>query len=96
MGIEDASGVPGRAGKVRDAVSGAREVGGDFAARLAKAASELDDARTQAAAALDRRDQIIVEADREGMSQRAIARFARVSQPHVIRVVAAAALKDTA
>lgn len=66
-----------------------REVAGDLTPRLTKAASDISDARKQLDVALDRRDELIVQADREGMTQRAIARAAGVSQPHVLRVLAA-------
>lgn len=67
-----------------------REVVADLTPRLAAAAGEVADLRKQLDVALQRRDALIVQARTEGMTQVAIARAAKVSQPHIIRVLAAA------
>ena len=67
-----------------------RAVAGDIAPRLAKARDDVAEARQQLDLALERRDKLIVQARTEHMSQKAIALHAGVSQPHIVRLLAAA------
>lgn len=67
-----------------------REVALDLRPRLEKAAADVEDARKQLDVALTRRDTLVVQARTEGMSQKAIATAAKISQPHVVRLLAAA------
>jgi DNA-directed RNA polymerase specialized sigma subunit len=71
-------------------VGSVRAVARDLAPRLRKAADDVADARKAVELALERRDKLIVQARTEGMSQTAIATHARVSQPHIVRLLAAA------
>ena len=73
-------------------MSRAREIPDEIGPRLDKATADIEDLRRQLELALTRRDQIIVQADRDGWTQRAIARRAKVSQPHVLRIVAGTVL----
>lgn len=61
----------------------------DMPARLAAAADYVESTKTAARLAVAQRNQLIVDAiDEHGMSQQLVAKHARVSQPHVIRVLA--------
>lgn len=59
----------------------------DFLPRIEAAADEIDDARALVRAATQRRDQLILDAVDAGVSQRAVAKAARVGQPRIIRIL---------
>lgn len=67
-----------------------REVLADMAPRLESAATEVEDARKALDLALERRNELIVAAVDQGMTQRRIAALSRIGSPHVIRILAAA------
>ena len=59
--------------------------------RIEASAARYADLTKQAADEREVRDRLIVEAvDEAGMSQRAVARAAGISQPHLIRILAEA------
>lgn len=59
----------------------------DFLPRIEAAANELDDAKALVHAATQRRNQLIVDAVDAGVSQRAVAKAARVGQPRIIGIL---------
>ena len=61
----------------------------DMATRLAAAADEVDATKVARQAAIRQRNLLILEAaDDHGMTQAQIAKHAKVTQPHVIRILA--------
>ena len=63
----------------------------NIAERLAKSAARLLDLDAESKAERKRRDQLIVAAvDHGGMPQAQVARHAKVSQPHVVRILSQA------
>jgi thiamine pyrophosphokinase len=67
-----------------------REVLADMAPRIEVAAQDVDDARTALQLALERRNELIVVACDQGMTQHRVATLARIKPPHVIRILAGA------
>lgn len=65
----------------------AAEVLLDWLPRIEAAARELADVEEMRAAAIRRRDELIVGAADDGVSQKAIAAAAHVSQPRVIKIL---------
>jgi hypothetical protein len=56
--------------------------------RLSAAADRLDEAKQALDAAFEQRDAAVVDAiDRAGMAQGIVAKLARVSQPHITRIL---------
>jgi len=68
----------------------ARAVAHGLAERVDAVVAEVADLRRQLDIALERRDALMVEARQEGMSQSTIAGKFKVSQPHVMRILASA------
>ncbi len=60
-----------------------------YALRLTRAAEIVADRRSAWRAALDLRDRVIVEAVEAGVTVRAVARAARLSEGRVVAIVAA-------
>lgn len=63
------------------------EVSLDWLPRIQAAADEVDQARQQLAAAITRRDGLIVGAADDGLAQKAIANAARMAQSRVIAIL---------
>lgn len=61
----------------------------DLTPRLEAAARAVKDAQVELALALEARNELIVQAVDEGMAQTKVAAAAQVSQPQVVRVLAA-------
>ena len=59
----------------------------DFLPRIEAAADELDDAKQLVHAATLRRNMLIIRAVDAGVSQRAVAKAARVGQPRIIGIL---------
>lgn len=61
----------------------------DLVPRLESARDAVKDAQVELELALEHRNELIVQAVDEGLTQKTVATAAGVSQPHVIRVLAA-------
>lgn len=59
----------------------------ETARRLEAAADEVESTKKAHENALERRNRLIVDAVDGGLVQKLVAQFARVSQPHVVRVL---------
>ncbi len=60
----------------------------DITPRLEQAVADVEDGRLQLELALERRDRLIVQAVDEGMRQSQVAALAKVSAPHVVKILA--------
>lgn len=60
----------------------------DLTPRLEAAANAVKDAQIELELAIEARNELIVQAVDEGLTQKAVAAAAGVSQPHVVRVLA--------
>lgn len=67
-----------------------REVLSDLAPRLRAAAATVADATEQLRLARQHRDELVVQAVEEGMTQKRVAEAAGVSAPHVTRILLSA------
>jgi hypothetical protein len=63
-------------------------LGDDYRPRLEAAADEVESTRAALAAALKRRNRIIIDAVDHGLTQKLVAGWAKIKQPHVIRILA--------
>jgi hypothetical protein len=65
------------------------EVAGGYAQRIAAAAVEVEDARDALRLAVARRNELLVSAVDQGMTQTAAAKFAGLKPPSLIAILAA-------
>lgn len=80
--------------EIGEDVSPVSEVLDDMAPRLRAAQRNVDDTRVAARLAVDARNELVVRAADEGMSNKAIAAALGVGQPHVGRILLAAEPQD--